>query len=156
MKIKFPDNIIASTTNPGVKMLKKKNAKAKPKAKKKVVKKAVRAAKKPLRKPVKKAVKKSVKKGSRSKRAPLDASLEKIGEVTHYFPHVKAAAVKIMKSNLKIGDVIRVKGHTTDFTENVTSIQLDRSPIDVGVKGDEIGLMVKTRVRRGDDVYKIV
>ncbi len=140
-------------------MLKKK--KAKPKVKRSAVKRARPAVKKPLKKPVKKAGKKAVKKAAvnaRKKTAAgdVDGSLEKIGEVTHYFPKVKAAAVKIMKSSLRIGDAIRIKGHTTDFTEKVTSLQLDRAPIEVGTKGDEIGLMVKSRARRGDDVYKIV
>lgn len=82
-------------------------------------------------------------------------ALEKIGEVTHYFPHVKAAAVKIMKNSLKAGDEVYIKGHTTDFKEKVNSMQLDRTPIEEGRKGQEIGLLVKSRVRIGDSVYKI-
>jgi len=85
----------------------------------------------------------------------LEASLEKVGEVTHYFPHVKAAAVKLLKSGLKVGDHIYIKGHTTEFKERVLSIQLDHATIPQGKKGQEIGLLVKSRVRQGDKVYKI-
>ncbi len=85
----------------------------------------------------------------------LEASLEKIGEITHYFPHVNAAAVKLLKSGLKVGDSIYIKGHTTDFKERVLSIQLDHATIPEGKKGQEIGLLVKSRVRQGDKVYKI-
>lgn len=85
----------------------------------------------------------------------LEASLEKIGEVTHYFPHVNAAAVKLLKSGLKVGDSVYIKGHTTDFKEKVLSIQLDHATIPEGEKGQEIGLLVKSRVRQGDKVYKI-
>lgn len=85
----------------------------------------------------------------------LESTLEKIGEVTHYFPHVKAAAVMILKDSLKIGDGIYIKGHTTEFKEKVNSIQLDRVPIQEGKKGQEIGLLVKSRVRIGDSVYKL-
>ena len=85
----------------------------------------------------------------------LEASLEKIGAVTHYFPHVNAAAVKLLKSGLKVGDSIYIKGHTTDFKELVKSIQLDHATIPEGKKGQEIGLLVKSRVRQGDKVYKI-
>ena len=81
--------------------------------------------------------------------------MEKIGEVTHYFPHVNAAAVKLLKSGLKVGDSIYIKGHTTDFKEQVLSIQLDHATIPFGEKGQEIGLLVKSRVRQGDKVYKI-
>jgi putative protease len=89
------------------------------------------------------------------KKQALEVSLEKIGEVTHYFPHVKAAAVMLLKSGLKVGDNIYIKGHTTDFKETVKSIQLDRVPIQEGKKGQEIGLLVKSRVRQGDSVYRI-
>jgi translation elongation factor EF-1alpha len=85
----------------------------------------------------------------------LEATLEKIGVITHYFPHVNAAAVKLLKSGLKVGDSIYIKGHTTDFKELVQSIQLDHATIPEGKKGQEIGLLVKSRVRQGDKVYKI-
>ena len=88
------------------------------------------------------------------KQAP-ELSLEKIGKVTHYFPQVKAAAVMLLKDSLKVGDSIYIKGHTTDFKEKVKSIQLDRVPIQEGKKGQEIGLLVKSRVRQRDSVYKV-
>ncbi len=85
-----------------------------------------------------------------------DVNLEKIGEVTHYFPQVKAAAILVLKDSLKAGDGIYIKGHTTDFKEKIKSMQLDRVGIQEGRKGQEIGLLVKSRVRIGDSVYKII
>ena len=126
-------------------MVKKKKAVQKATKAKSAVKKAVKRPK--AKKPVKKAGKKVVK--------AAELSLEKIGEVTHYFPHVNAAAVKLMKSGLKVGDEIYLKGHTTDFKEKVESIQLDHATIPEGKKGQEIGLLVKSRVRIGDSVYRI-
>ena len=114
--------------------------------------------KKVIKRKVKKIVKKrkTVKaKVKKVKKTAPEMSLEKIGEVTHYFPQVKAAAVKLLKSGLKVGDSIYIKGHTTDFKEKVLSIQLDRAPIAEGKKGMEIGLLVKKRTRQGDTVYKI-
>ncbi len=127
-------------------------------------KKIVRAkAKKVVRRP--KAKRTPVKK-ARAKRAPakrakgkakkaFELSLEKIGEVTHFFPHVKAAAVTIIKAGLKVGDKIYIKGHTTDFKEKIKSMQLDHVTIQEAEVGQEIGLLVKSRVRIGDSVYKI-
>ena len=97
-----------------------------------------------------KRVKKTVKRVKTS-----ELKLEKIGEVTHYFPHVNAAAVKLAKSGISVGDKIYIKGHTTDFKENVRSIQLDHVSIARGKKGQEIGLFVKSRVRIGDRIYKV-
>jgi translation elongation factor EF-Tu-like GTPase len=77
-----------------------------------------------------------------------------IGIVTHYFPKVSAGVVKL-KASLALGDNIRIKGHTTDFTQTVTSIQINHLPIKKAKKGQEIGLLVNSRVRKNDLVYKI-
>ena len=79
-----------------------------------------------------------------------------IGKVSHYFPHVKAGAIIIESgSGLAVGDTIRIKGHTTDFKQNIASMQIDRNPIEKASKGQEIGILVKSRVRIHDKVYKI-
>jgi putative protease len=128
-------------------------------------KKTAARAKKAIRRktaPAKRAKPKSARRGaSAAKRARAalpkgpEASLERIGEVTHYFPKVKAAAMLILKDSLKVGDAIYVKGHTTDFKDKVSSMQVDHVPVEEGKKGQEIGLLVKSRVRIGDSVYKI-
>jgi len=76
-----------------------------------------------------------------------------IGIVTHYFPQVRAAAIKL-KAPLSLGDTVRIKGHTTDFTQGVNSLQIDRVPITKAKRGQEIGLLVNSRVRHKDAVYK--
>lgn len=76
-----------------------------------------------------------------------------IGNISHYFPKVKAGVVIIRTGRLKVNDRIFVKGHTTSFEQTVGSIQIDRTPISVAKKGDEIGIRVKKRVRQGDEVF---
>jgi len=119
--------------------------------------------KKPVKKPVKKvkkktAVKKPAAKTKKKKALsiPQGASLEEVGVITHYFPKVDAAVVKLTKAGLSIGDKIVIKGHTSDFKEKVDSIQLDHEPIQNAEKNMEIGLKVKAKVREHDVVYKIV
>lgn len=132
-------------------MTAKKKVKAKGKSKKAKIKRAV---KRPAKKT--KAKRPAAKKVAlRKARVSAELNLEKVGEVTHYFPHVKAAAVLILKDSLKVGDQIYIKGHTTDFKEKVASIQLDHAVVPEGNKGQEIGLLVKSRVRIGDSVYRI-
>lgn len=131
-------------------MAKKKKAKAK-------VKKAVRrpkVKKVPARKGTGRERAKPKKAISKAK-AKLELGLEKVGEITHFFPHVNAAVVKVMKNSLKVGDNIYIKGHTSDFKERVESMQLDHVPIQEAGKGQEVGLLVKSRVRIGDGVYKL-
>ena len=126
----------------------KKRKKSTPKkriAKRKIVKKKI-LKKKAIRRtqPKKKAAKKPKKKSNK----------KVVGAITHYFPHVRAAVVKV-KIPLKVGDSIKIKGHTTDFTQNVESMQIDRTAIESAKKGQEIGLLVNSRVRRHDIIYKL-
>ena len=132
-----------------VKKKKKKSA-----AKKKKIGRAPKAAR--LKKTVKRAKPKAaaVKKAALAKSSET-AGLEKVGEVTHYFPKVKAAAVLILKDGLKTGDPIYIKGHTTNFKQTLASMQLEHVSIPEAKKTQEIGIMVKSRVRVGDTVYKI-
>ena len=80
---------------------------------------------------------------------------ESIGEITHFFPHVKAAVMKLKKSTLSVGDTIYIKGHTTDFEQKINSMQINHAPIQKAQKGQEIGMKVKSKVRHGDKVYKV-
>ncbi|MCK5306225.1 MAG: translation elongation factor-like protein [Candidatus Omnitrophica bacterium] len=77
-----------------------------------------------------------------------------VGEVTHYFSKVKAAVIKIKKGPVNAGDIIYIKGHTTDFKQKISSMQIDRKLVDKAAKGKEVGVRVKRRVRVGDVVYK--
>ena len=72
--------------------------------------------------------------------------------VTHRFSKIKVAVLKL-RSTIKIGDVIRFKGHTTDFTQKVKSLQINHVPIQSARAGQEVGLLVKKRVRIHDKVF---
>ena len=76
-----------------------------------------------------------------------------IGIITHYFPKVRAAVIKL-KIPLKINDRIKIKGHTTDFCQSVTSMQVDKQILTQAKKGQIIGLLVDSRVRHHDIIYK--
>jgi hypothetical protein len=133
-------------------------------ASKKKIKKSAKKIKKIIKKPVKKPIKKSakkknIKKRSVAKKKTATKKLPKtegnfVGDVTHYFPHVQAAVVKLKKP-LSKGDQIKIKGHTTDLSQIITSMQIDRVDIQTAKKGDEIGLLVSSRVRQADKVYKL-
>lgn len=80
----------------------------------------------------------------------------KVGRVTHYFSHVGVAGVLIEAEGLKVGDIIRIEGHTTDCTQQVSSMQLDHVPIQVAKPGQDIGLKVEEHVREHDVVFKVL
>ncbi|OGC54573.1 hypothetical protein A2797_01640 [candidate division WWE3 bacterium RIFCSPHIGHO2_01_FULL_48_15] len=78
----------------------------------------------------------------------------KIGDITHFFGHIPAGIIKLT-GDLKKGDKVHFKGASTDFTQEVTSMQVDRTDIEAGKKGDEVGIEVKERVREGDEVFLV-
>lgn len=78
-----------------------------------------------------------------------------IGKVTHYFDKIEVAVIAL-DSALKVGDTIRIAGgESTDFTQQVESIQVEHQDIEKAKKGDEVGLKVKEKVREGYKVYKL-
>lgn len=83
-----------------------------------------------------------------------EVKLEEIGIVTGYFAKVSAAIIDIKKGTLKVGETVRIKGHTTDLEQTVDSMQIEHQPIQEAKEGQTIGLKVKDRVRRHDIVYK--
>lgn len=79
---------------------------------------------------------------------------KKIGEVTHFFTNIDVGVVEL-SDTLKEGDKIRIKGSTTDFEQEVKSMQIEHETVEEAKKGDSIGLKVKDRVREGDEVFLV-
>ena len=81
---------------------------------------------------------------------------QKIGVVTHYFGNIRVAAMKITDGELKTGDTIHFKGHTSDFTQKVESMQMDHESVTIARPGDEVALKTAEYVRENDSVYKVL
>lgn len=79
------------------------------------------------------------------------AKEKEIGKVTHYFEKAEVAVIEL-SSKLSVGDSIQIKGHTTDFTQKVDSMQVEHKDLKSAKKGDFIGLKVRERVRLNDKV----
>jgi putative protease len=80
---------------------------------------------------------------------------EVIGKVVDYFGKIGVAGIQVTAGSLNVGDTIRIKGHTTDVTQVVESIQLEHQGVQRAEPGQTIGIRVKERVRRGDSVLKV-
>lgn len=80
---------------------------------------------------------------------------EEIGRVTGYFRKIGVAAIDVTQGALSVGDTIHIKGHTTDFTQVVESMQIEHENVQTAKAGDSIGVKVKDHVRDHDKVYKV-
>jgi putative protease len=80
---------------------------------------------------------------------------QKVGEVMKFFSKPSVAAIKVTEGMLRVGDRIKIKGHTTDFEDQIQSMQIDNKPVEKAEPGQMIGIKVKDRVRERDLVYKV-
>jgi len=83
------------------------------------------------------------------------ANEEAIGTVTHYYSHLSVAVIQINKGVLKTGATIHVKGHVTDFTQPVESMEYEHQHVDLASAGQSVGLKVKDHVREHDIVFLV-
>lgn len=159
-----------------------KKAKAKKKSGKKAVKKkaAKKVVKKAVKKTAKKAAKKkalkkrpvleaaaSVAEGEEKPSLvepgpqptgipPVEEPLaqeEAVGTVTHYYSHLSVAVIQVNKGSLRTGDKIHIKGHTTDFTQTVESMEYEHQKIEEAKAGQSVGIKVIDHAREHDIVY---
>ncbi len=77
---------------------------------------------------------------------------KKIGEITHYYTDLGVGIIKL-GADLKVGDTIKIVGHTTDVEQEVAQMQYDRKDIEKAKKGQEVGIKVAEKVRDGDEVF---
>jgi len=77
---------------------------------------------------------------------------KEIGRVSTYFSHVGVAAIKL-SDKVKVGDTIHVKGHTTDFQQQISSMQIENNSVKEAKKGDHIGIKISEKVRPNDAVF---
>lgn len=80
---------------------------------------------------------------------------EEIGRITHYFPKISVAVIEVTAGRLKVGETIRIKGHTSDFTQTVDSLQQEHLQVAEIAAGVSAGLKIKEHVREGDKVYRV-
>lgn len=79
---------------------------------------------------------------------------KRVAKVTHYWAKIGVAAIKLYDT-LRVDDTIHVSGSTTDFEQTVDSMEIEHEAVEVAKKGQEVGLKVNERVRKGDRVYKV-
>ena len=79
---------------------------------------------------------------------------KQIGTVDHFFGNISVSMIKLSDA-LKVGDKIHIKGSTSDFVQDIASMQIDRVPAQEAKAGDLISIKVDQKVRKDDAVYKV-
>jgi translation elongation factor EF-1alpha len=77
-----------------------------------------------------------------------------IGQIAHYFDHLNVASLMLTES-LRVGDTIHILGHSTDFKQEVTSLQIEHQSVNEAKPGDDVGIKVLQKVHPHDKVFKL-
>jgi putative protease len=124
-----------------------------PAIRRKIAKPARKAARKaPARRAAPKPAKPRLKPASPPAQA---APGERIGVVTHYYGNLAVAIVKLESGTLRVGDTIHIRGHTSDFSQRVDSLQVEHAAVGEVGPGAEFGIKVAQHAREHDVVYKL-
>lgn len=77
-----------------------------------------------------------------------------IGEVNHFYNRIGVAVIDLV-GTVQLGDQVHFFGRSTDFRQEVRSMQIEHQSITEAGKGQEIAMKVERMVRNHDKVYKL-
>lgn len=83
------------------------------------------------------------------------AEKKEIGIVEHYYDKIGVAVVKLSDS-VRVGENVSIEGKETNFSQNISSMQIEHKEVESAKAGDAIGMKVEQRVREGDRIYRLV
>ena len=80
-----------------------------------------------------------------------------LGKITNYYTNLSVGEVKLETGTLKPGDEILITGPSSGVMQTVVSeVRVELKPVDEAPKGSYCSVIVPSKVRRSDKVYKIV
>ncbi|HXY54190.1 MAG TPA: hypothetical protein VEM40_05895 [Nitrospirota bacterium] len=80
---------------------------------------------------------------------------ERIGSVIRFFEKTSVAAVKLEFGDLSVGDTVRIKGSSSDFTQKIEMMEFDHQPVQKAIRGQFTGIKLSHPVKPFDLVYKV-
>jgi len=85
----------------------------------------------------------------------ITAMEERIGSVIRFFEKTSVAAVKLEFGDLSVGDTVRIKGSSSDFTQKIEMMEFDHQPVQKAIRGQFTGIKLSHPVKPFDLVYKV-
>ncbi len=78
-----------------------------------------------------------------------------VGTVNKYFDKIGVGMIQVTQGELSLGDTIHIKGNSTDLTVKISSMQVQRQPVQTARPGEEAGIKLDAKVRQNDKVFKV-
>jgi hypothetical protein len=86
--------------------------------------------------------------------AKSEVSEKPVGHISHFFDKIEVGIVEL-KAPLQVGDTIHIQGHTTDFVQQVDSLQIEHRAVPAAKAGEAVGIKLGQPVREGDGVFLV-
>lgn len=80
---------------------------------------------------------------------------EAVAVVTHYYSHLGVAVVQVSRGSIRTGDRVRIRGHSTDFIQEIGSMEYEHHNVDQADAGQSVGIKVFDHAREHDIVYLV-
>ncbi len=77
-----------------------------------------------------------------------------VGQVTHYYNHLKVA-VLCLSSEIHSSDILHFCGHSADFYQKAWSMEIEHAPIRAACPGTPVAIKVAEPVHKGDQVFLV-
>ena len=77
-----------------------------------------------------------------------------VGKITHYYSNIGVAIVEVTDT-VSVGNKIHIQGATSDFEQEIGSMQIEHESVATAEAGQVIGLKVDGKVRNGDKVFVV-
>ena len=107
----------------------------------------------------KKSLSRPLKKTAPSKKISNEKKSEQsrevvVGKITHFFSRIGVVVVEMAHGEIHVGETIHIKGKTTNFTQKISSLQIESVDVKSARRGQLVGLKVSKPAKPGDLVLK--
>jgi len=82
--------------------------------------------------------------------------LKPVGEVVHFYKNISVAVIRLT-ATLEVGEVVRFeRGGEEIGTQEISSMELDHTPVQSANRGQEVGIRAEYRLRPNAKIEKFV
>ncbi len=78
-----------------------------------------------------------------------------IGKVTHFYDKIGVAVIEVLNQKIKVGDVVKISGHDSEFNQTITSLQIEHNQVKEVDVGETCGVKVDQPVKFGDVLFLV-
>ncbi len=78
-----------------------------------------------------------------------------VGKITNYLDKIGVAVLEVTDGSVKVGDTILIGEEDDGMEMTVQSMQVEHEPVNEVKVGDDCGLKVDEKVKKGSKVYKV-